>query len=410
VDITPDWPVELSGYVARRQPGVGVRDPVFARALYLEGESGRLLWLHADVLAFECSFRLRLLERLDGFGPAEALLTASHTHSAPATLRLVNCGEPDSRYLALLEESLLEAASLAMKKPERTEMVAGWSRLDLARDRRGKPSAHVCPVVASLGWKREDGSLAAVVTNYGMHNVSLSHNNRLISADVAGETARLLSERLPGRPCVLTSNGACGNVNPPEVRDDDALLRQWGAALADAAEAALASASPAGGGIRAAFREVNAIATTPSPEEIREAAERHLTGLGGQTGYVADRIRDAVLRWRETCEAVLANPTHESLMPIGVHAIVLGGVPIAALSGEVFSVMTDRLTERVGRRVMVVGYANGDIGYLAPEAAYGEGGYEVDGACMFYGTLPIPRGAFERVETTAGEMLEALLT
>ena len=52
VNITPDWPVELCGYVARVQPSNGVRDSIYARALFVEGGRGRLLWLHADVIGF----------------------------------------------------------------------------------------------------------------------------------------------------------------------------------------------------------------------------------------------------------------------------------------------------------------------------------------------------------------------
>lgn len=409
VDITPDGPVELSGYVARRQPSTGIRDRVFGRALCLEGDAGRLLWLHADVIGIARDYRTRLLRGLPGWSPDEVLLTATHTHSAPATVSLINCGEPDPAYLDRLEALLLEAARTAMERPEPARVVAGTSVLNLGRDRRGQPPAHVCPVVSALGFEREDGSYAAVVTNYAMHNVALSHNNRLISADVAGETARLLSERLSGRPCVIASNGACGNINPPEVRDDDALLKEWGGALAGAVEAALSNGAPADGVIRARYRELNAVSGLPSADVIRAAAARHLQGLEGQAGYVPDRIRDAILRWRDTSLAKLTNPTPDVWLPMGLHAVVVGGVPILAISAEVFSVMADRLAERMGRPVMVVGYANGDVGYLAPQEAYDEGGYEVDGACMFYGTLPISRGAFERAETQAAEMLEAIL-
>src|ERR1051326_8682691 len=85
------------------------------------------------------------------------------------------------------------------------------------RDRRGKASAHTDPIVSALGWRRGDGSFIAAVLNYAMHPVALGHLNRLVSADWCGYAAEKLSRELPGRPVVLVSNGAAGNLNPPGV-------------------------------------------------------------------------------------------------------------------------------------------------------------------------------------------------
>src|SRR5262245_19056017 len=53
IDITPQVGCELSGYAARVQPSVGVLDRLFAKAIYLQNESARLLWLQADVIAID---------------------------------------------------------------------------------------------------------------------------------------------------------------------------------------------------------------------------------------------------------------------------------------------------------------------------------------------------------------------
>ena len=57
VDITPDFEVELCGFALREQPGTGVLDPIFAKAIYLDDErGGRLMWIVADILAFDGAF------------------------------------------------------------------------------------------------------------------------------------------------------------------------------------------------------------------------------------------------------------------------------------------------------------------------------------------------------------------
>jgi hypothetical protein len=56
-----------------------------------------------------------------------------------------------------------------------------------------------------------------------------------------------------------------------------------------------------------------------------------------------------------------------------------------ATNAEVFSEFTDMLRLRSDKQIYLIGYANGDLGYLPTRAAYLEGGYEVDVAHLFYG-------------------------
>ncbi len=60
----------MSGFVAREQPSIGVHCPLKARALLVEGDGGRIVLLHADVIAFEYDDALvfeRLSRRLQVF-------------------------------------------------------------------------------------------------------------------------------------------------------------------------------------------------------------------------------------------------------------------------------------------------------------------------------------------------------
>ena len=48
IDVTPDFPVDLSGFGLRTQPSLGVLEPIFARALFLDDDDGgdeKLLWI-----------------------------------------------------------------------------------------------------------------------------------------------------------------------------------------------------------------------------------------------------------------------------------------------------------------------------------------------------------------------------
>lgn len=409
VEITPSAGVEMAGYVARTQPSVGVHDPLMAHALLLESENGRLLWLHADVLGFEADTVERVKEALrhaHGLDAEEILLTTTHTHSGPAVGRMILCGTYEEEYVRRLEEDLVRVGTQALREREDVSMVFGTAWCDLAIDRRGRASAHVDPRVSVLGFRRPDGTFAALVANAAVHNVAMSHENRLFSGDMAGAAARQL-RALPGQPTVLFTNGACGNLNPPSVAGDFDRMERWGSSLASAALDALENASPVPDtGIRARIDVVPA-SRPLSIEERERLAARQLAGLEGAQGEVAERCREAIRLWRDRMADQQA-PSIGAEAALLVHTVVVNDIPVVGFGGEMFSVIRDELERGAERPVIVTGYADGDCGYVAPETAYDEGGYEVDGAFVFYGTPPVPRGTFERARDTALAQIKAL--
>jgi hypothetical protein len=78
-----------------------------------------------------------------------------------------------------------------------------------------------------------------------------------------------------------------------------------------------------------------------------------------------DKYRRVVEHWRQTRLQNLAGKDrdHHEAELFGVS---LNGVILLGANAEVFSEFTDLLRRESGRRVYVVGYANGDVGYLPP--------------------------------------------
>src|SRR5437762_6554986 len=56
VNITPERPVIMSGYDARKTPSTGVHDSLFASALFFSGEQRKALVITADLIGFPASF------------------------------------------------------------------------------------------------------------------------------------------------------------------------------------------------------------------------------------------------------------------------------------------------------------------------------------------------------------------
>ncbi len=410
VVITPPVGVDLAGFAARQGPSVGLYDDLYARALYLATGDERLLWLHADLIGFSRELTAEVREQLAaefGLAPRQVLLSATHTHSGPATVFLRWCGDMDRGYMAALPGHLLQAAREAIAAAEDVALRVGEGRCTLGQDRRPPgPWSHADSALPVVGFQRGDGSYAALLANYAMHNVALSSENRHISGDMSGVAARHVEAHLPGQPVCLFTQGGCGNVNPPAQTPHAAVMRQLGARLGSLASYALQAQA-------ATFETADltsALVTLDLPLDVLTAAEvegeyvREMAALDPASTFY-DHASRAYAHWRQETLALLAEGSALTTIPVDVQVVRIGPVAFVAVSAEVFSRLAVELRAAAGPRVYVVGYANGDIGYLPPAEIYAEGGYEVDNAYKFYGHFMVAAGGFERVRERAIAML-----
>jgi neutral ceramidase len=432
LDITPKPGIELSGFAARPQPSTGVLDPLAARALYLEDEQERLLWLNADVVAVDKSLVAELrscIERELGIPGPRILVSATHTHSGPPTVHLTGCGDYDPHYVDLFKDRLLAAASLALANLERCDLVTAEGRCDLGIDRRKTPSAHTDPRVAAVGWRRGDGTFKAVLLNYAMHGVCLFGTE--LSADWPGAAARTLSQSLPGQPTALVFSGASGNINPPAVGVSPEQMRQWGKQVAESVVPGLSAAvgqtflsakedsttradknvcpTENCGSRDAASPLLKLASTTVSlPVEdwtiadINAFADRCLADRAG-SGEFGEKYRLAVETWREMMLA-RAGRGDPPQVDAELAAVALGRAVFVTANAEVFS----RFNELIacdGHRVYAIGCTNGMFGYLPTVVAYDEGGYEINWSMLFYNRVRPKAGGLELLAEEAWRLV-----
>jgi hypothetical protein len=408
-DITPKPGVELSGFAARTQPSTGVLDPLFAKALYLADAGEQVLWIHCDLVGFDreivLAFRDWARERF-GLDAGQVMLSATHTHSGPCTIHLHECGSYDPAYVVLLQGRLREAAEAALGQTEECEVVATEGHLDLAVDRRQQASKHTDPRVAALGFRRNDGTFKAVLVNYPIHAVALGSSNRQISADMPGQAALRLSRLLWGNPVVLVTNGAFGNLNPPAENVPFAQIEAWGGQIADAVAVRIAQTPPTPGPL---FRVATRIFPLPldvlDVAGIEAFARKALLDKKSLADW-GDKYRRTVEQWRSTLVAAAQAGRVIDHREAELFAVRLGDVILLGANAEVFSEFTDWLRVDTARKVYVVGYANGDMGYLPTQAAYGEGGYEVEVAHLFYGGFRPKAGGLELLAREAKALLQ----
>lgn len=224
VDITPDYPIRLTGFAVRKTESEGVAQRIHAKALAIgnDAENPAVL-VTVDNLGVSDAIRTELLRRLADTRLAHDRLAicSSHTHSAPMIAGVApnifmadlppdqqSRVERYTRELTFKLEQVIRAA-LADRRPSRVEWTQG--KVGFAMNRRGKPVAPVDHDLPVLRVVAPDGRVRAVFVSYACHCVTLGLNT--IHGDWAGSAQLALEADHPGA-VGLVAIGCGADQNP----------------------------------------------------------------------------------------------------------------------------------------------------------------------------------------------------
>src|SRR5688500_14934952 len=224
VDITPDYPVRLSGFGFRRAESEGVNDHIFAKALvFADDQLGPAILITTDNLCVPDAITAEVARRLTlntGLKRERLTITATHTHTAPMLKDVCSTlfGVPIppehqtniDRYTAEFIDKLEQVGLAALKEVRPAQVSFGMGTVGFAINRRtkGGPVDHDLPLLAV---HEPDGKLRALYFSYACHCVTLSDNK--ISGDWAGFAQRAIQADFPGA-IALASVGCGADSNP----------------------------------------------------------------------------------------------------------------------------------------------------------------------------------------------------
>lgn len=427
--ITPPAGLWLSGFSLRDGPMEGIRDDLYATAVVLTDGACELIVVGLDLVGLPVEMATAVRQEIargSGIPPEAVLLACSHSHAGPATGMLREPQDGVATYMAALALYIRGAVRMARRamQPGEVHVARGHALIGYNRRRPSgapptdTPDPDIDDSVLALRLVRPDGATGALLACCSCHPVTLGHGYRLASADYVGVTREIV-ERVTGAP-LLFLQGACADVNPRHrTLDTDAGAVYTGRVLAAELlrlhETAERSADQR---LSAVGRSVSvAMQPPPSPDEVAlrvAAGDRALQTLGDE-GASPGPLNTARFPVDAARDLLTALDSGQARRPVdlAVTALRIGPVGLIALPVEPFSAtglaVRDRrdLSDSLPLRV-VVGYANGCLGYLPPPDAYPAGGYEVETAHQFYRLpLPLAPGAEPLVRATA---LDALST
>jgi hypothetical protein len=405
MDITPPAGVWMAGYAARKEAAQGAAQPLHAKALVLEDAAGRraaivtldLLGLTAPVvdrIAAGVLRRCRLpRERL--------LLCSSHTHSGPVVddqlavaydLTLAHWDDirASTRHIEDQAVNVVERA-LAARAPARLRAGHGSASFGANRRTAVTPNGPVDHAVPILAVERSDGRIAGLVFGFACHNTTLPATFVRYHGDYAGVAQAELEQRHPGSTALFVAG--CGADANPAPRGTLELAEQHGRSLADAVDAALPTARPVNGRLRAAF-DVASLPFAAAPDV--EAWRRKLDDENAYVRRHARLMLEIVAREGHTRTAESAP----------VHVLRIGSLSLVGISGEVVVDYSLAIKQKYGDGTWVAGYTDSVFGYLPSARVLREGGYEGGEAMLYYGR---PGPFTDTVEETVMSRVDALM-
>jgi len=388
VNITPPVGCYLQGYT-RGKPSVGIYDDLYAKAIVFDDSETKAAIVTADLIGFEYDSIKAIREYIEettGILGKNVMLAASHTHAGPAVMNLG--GDPtDESYVREVEKKIAGVVRIAASELQPVTIGVGIGEMDFNVNRRLTTAPGVTPMLPNPDgivdrrvkvMRVDAGEHAplAVLLHYVCHATVFGGANLYISDDYPGSTQRFVEHAYNSGTTALFLQGCCGNIRPHLVNEEgrfragspaelDRISRRLGAEVVKVCE-----------GIETHQASNIAVASKlfsirydelPTEIELRESIE---------AGQNVEWAKMMLKRWK-------ADELKQEV-EIEIQVMKLNESWFVTLPGEPFLEIGLQIEEKLGGNVFVVGYANGNVGYLCTEVSYSEGGYEPVGSCKGY--------------------------
>lgn len=194
VELTPDLGTPLDGYLDRQGRGAReVHDPLYVRALYLEGEGLSVFLVSADLFSISPDLRERVLELVPPVTPPDnVIMAATHTFSGPGGLdRSWLARQRSGRFIPEWLETAAQRFAEAMKTAyeSRTRCAIGYATTQQRSlsVNRFAPDGAIDPQIGVIRVDDSDGNPIAILANFGAAAQTIPDAARLtFSADFPG--------------------------------------------------------------------------------------------------------------------------------------------------------------------------------------------------------------------------------
>jgi len=360
INITPQVPVIMSGYDARKTPFTGVHDELFASALYFVDETDKAMIITADLIGFPSVYVDEIKKGISlktGIPSESIMITAVHNHGGPAIGTYEeNMPAANNEYVRLLKDKLILLAAEAVKNPVPFKMGRATGTCNMNINRRAEfadggiwlgrnpdgPCDHQVDVV-----KFEDinNKTLAVLVNWPCHGTASGQDNYKITGDWPGAAARYLNKQMGNGVVVGITAGASADINPIYGPGTD-------------------------------FSEIEAVGYHVGREAWDVMSQINTIPVKSLKTVTATMTFSG----KKTCKDQFPQTSYEPGPDVTIRLTTfkIGELVFCGISGELMTeigMALKKLSPYTGTTIIT--HCNGSSGYICTDKAFKEGGYEV---------------------------------
>lgn len=393
---------DMSGYLLRSSTAEGIHDRLKIKTMVLDDGSNRIVLIVCDLLGLDHIFVRKTAQEIEKklkINRNHIIIACTHTHSGPASMFLQDCGEVDLQWLEDLKQDILLCAAKALEKmkPSLLSYATGTSDIGYNRIYRktGKKKQFRDSQVGILTVRdAESKEIDTLIVNYGCHPVALGPENLLYTRDYPFYLEESLKSKFPHLVNVVFFNSCCGDQTVVQRASFQA-ANNLGKLLCESV-----------------LNADNCSITGKDFEDAVISVEAHHISIplyfDRRAGYFTDlkekflqelhdllkkdptnslvKYNEAYIKWCDRMLEKLNNGTLDKNITALSKVIRIGRLNIITLPFEIFHDIGLELKNHFGSEsTMVIGYADGDFGYLPSKRLYRLSRYEVPLAHRFYG-------------------------
>lgn len=400
IDITPPLPVIMGGYRARKSPGNKIEQPLKGRAFVLSDGRTKVGIISAEIILFSREQAQKIKKRaadLTDLPKENIIVTATHTHSGPATRETimqdkdwdniynVNIEKPDPDYISWLIKALAGALMAARNDLEDVKMGVISDKVYGVGQSRRKSADQVQNSLKIILFATKYDRFKAAFINYGCHPTVLGADNLSISPDFPGKAISILNTIFPETVFAFL-NGAAGDVSTRFSRREQnhAETTRFGRIIAGKVMQLIGELE---------FKDLNNVKINienfdfpvnfrefPPLEKLDSEIERLENKLAKLN---ADCKKSGEIRKAETAlqgaeiQKIIADNINMLEKKAEIVIWDISDIVFVTIPGELFSVLGQKIQQNsVYENTVIISYSNGHLGYIPDQKSYKEGGYE----------------------------------
>jgi hypothetical protein len=399
VDITPPVGTALSGNFRDDYASRGIHTPLLSRAVVIRSASSSVAIISSDVLTIpEAMVReiRRQVGRNCGISPDSLMVAATHTHSGPAVEPLATLDDT-SDIQQMLIPGMVEACVMAWNDCTPTHLWRGTVMEDrVAFNRRLRlkdgstvmnwtyppteaiegPLGPVDPQIGVLLAGERPDQPCFVAADLSLHPAVMAGDNWLINPDWPGYYYEAIHKAFGRDTTVMFLQGTDGNINhidawdPLQGRGFKETQRIGSLVGLDVIDS-VRSVQSISGPVCSSVEVLSVPPRRIEEPQLTWAKEVLAASMGEPPGQV-DGIPDSVFA---TDQIKMAS--RQESYEVEIQVFRVGATAIIALPGEFFVEFGLAIKKASPAQLtMVVGLANGSVGYVPTYEAFRQGGYE----------------------------------